>query len=224
MRGEFTIQRIKIRWWKGGAALGILAAVALSVSACGRTHVENVKLTVNVDDDGAPVSASGVFKFICSKTDNRLGEWGLGGCFVKGEAIPIDLGARGVAFLVMTGGQDRQWGGMVKDVFSARPDPTAQSWDLQNDHLPRFVAFHSLSDSRTVFPVDPGDFAQTFGRSVELRSVRAEISNEEVTNGRIQSYLPWVVNGIYSTYLTGETSTGNRTLPEKLQHLHFRSE
>lgn len=157
---------------------------------------------------------------------------GIGGCcsiqMIKGEAVVVDLGKRGVLFAITQGSDD------YRLVFEAFPLPhsTAPFSDkihyyshLKNAKVvfnpPRylsFVHFKGINDPKTVegvssyddkeMPDGYGGIAKTteaiFGQGVKIKEVTIEMTDDPVTR-QIDKYLPWLVNiksNIDGTFVT----------------------
>ena len=58
-------------------------------------------------------------------------------------------------------------------------------------HYPLFVTFDDLDDPASVKRVDPDDLEASFGEGYSLKSATLEITDEEITEGRIVDLLPW---------------------------------
>lgn len=187
-----------------------------SLSACGDTDSvnQNIKVTVAVVDGDKTYSGSAVQWMKCVASDNSLGSTSIGGCTLKGEAVPVKIGEKGYLFLLLSGPD--KWG----------PDPTyypgaiqgnvsrigQEKWDVQSEMIPIMATFSDLNDSRTVSLVDPNNLAASFGLGVTLDSVHVERTNEKYTVGQIEAILPWL-NSIGFNNLSGEFSTGNQGDP-----------
>lgn len=57
---------------------------------------------------------------------------------------------------------------------------------------PLFVTFDDPADPASVRRVDPGDLAASFGPGVSLTAVTLAITEEAVTDGRVEAVLPWL--------------------------------
>lgn len=120
---------------------------------------------------------------------------------IKGEAVVVDLGARGLLFSPMN----------VDDystVFAAFPDATdaftkkglkyyqnlvstKAKADLPPYRYPRLAMFRDINDPKTVTEVNPLDLSATYGAGVHLKSITIEMTDEKVTWG-IDKYLSWL--------------------------------
>ncbi|TDX66612.1 hypothetical protein EDE12_101145 [Methylosinus sp. sav-2] len=122
----------------------------------------------------------------------------------KGEAVAIDLGPRGVLFVLLTPDQERKESGEPFDVFSrlhrdlwseygidaAAMDRMAQARGataVPLDMLPLLVRFRDIADPKTVERVDPNDLAEKFGSGVRIARAIFEITDAPV----IDKLLPW---------------------------------
>ena len=149
---------------------------------------------------------------------------------VKGEAVVVDLGKRGVLFALM------DVDGSYQAVFRAFPGPpglTPQGVlyyrDLKNakatlsKQYPTFVRFRDINDPKTVEVIYPAkdttvqnalgggpekDFQDRFGKGVKLKEVTIETTNDPVTVG-ITAILPWLLTRAQQHvkgYLGGSTT------------------
>lgn len=57
---------------------------------------------------------------------------------------------------------------------------------------PMLVTFDDITKPETVRRVDPEDLAAVFGEGVRLKAVTLEITEEAVTEGRVEGVLPWL--------------------------------
>lgn len=148
------------------------------------------KLTLVVDDNGKQITSSAV-REIFIQTQPRLPEAG-NYVAVKGEAVVIDLGKRGVLFALLRSKDSVDYGyRIVFDNFYVMGASTAKGIEfyknlkakkeLSFDKLPMLVYFRDINDPKTVELVDPNDLEKTFGKGVKLVSATLEMSDEGVT-------------------------------------------
>lgn len=159
---------------------------------------------------------------------------------VKGEAVVVDLGRMGVLFALLKASSGVN-GDPQYMVFNAFPfhwkDDTGESHaggseltsegiryyrslkgkkELAIEKLPMLVRFHDIKDPKTVELVDPNNLEKSFGKGVKLVSATLEMTDENVTEGKVKKYLSWF-NG-WQSY--GGTISGkfysNNPLPEEL--------
>ena len=57
--------------------------------------------------------------------------------------------------------------------------------------LPLLVTFTDIKDPTTVKKVDPDNLAATFGPGVSLKSITLEITDETVTEGKVEKIFVW---------------------------------
>ena len=141
---------------------------------------------------------------------------------VKGEAVVVDLGKRGVLFALMRGGMHGQdYGSDI--LFDAFPEKKKiGKVTLTPQQYPMFARFRDLNDPKTVeiisqindreMPDGYGGMSKTseevFGSGVKLKDVTIEITNDSITSG-IEKQLPWLAT-IYG-YISGKNvSMGNK--------------
>jgi hypothetical protein len=64
--------------------------------------------------------------------------------------------------------------------------------DIDSKDYPLLVTFTDITDPTTVKQVDPNILAATFGEGVSLKRITLEITDEPVTEGKIESVLGWL--------------------------------
>jgi hypothetical protein len=75
--------------------------------------------------------------------------------------------------------------------------------------FPMLVTFDDISDPTTVKLVDPNDLASSFGAGVYLKSVTVQVTDEPVTEGRVEGVLGWLeAVGRERASLMGKPKTG----------------
>ncbi len=140
--------------------------------------------------------------------------------FVKGEAVVVDLGERGVVFATLRGySSDRGYAlSMPFQIFSS-PSPGgtidgAKYYSQLDKHaeitepayFPVFVTFIDLNDPKTIkglmevnvvnrypprYEIKKSHFEDYFGKGVRLKSVSIEMTDEPVTD-ELRDYLKWI--------------------------------
>ncbi|MBI2718450.1 MAG: hypothetical protein HYX36_06770 [Rhizobiales bacterium] len=71
----------------------------------------------------------------------------------------------------------------IQDARETRPVP--------REFYPLLVTFGNLGNPASVREVKPSDLAASFGPGFALKSITLEITDEPVTEGRVESVLPW---------------------------------
>lgn len=84
---------------------------------------------------------------------------------------------------------------------------------VQPENYPLLVTFDDITKPETVKRVDPDDLAATFGAGYALEVVTLEITDEAVTQGRVEAVLGWI-DEYYDKMLDGNRLRDFRT--EKL--------
>jgi hypothetical protein len=163
------------------------------------------RMTLVVDDNGRQVEGSTVVEVSIARSIDVPYSRGL-----KGEALAVDLGSRGILFAVLRGADgsygywetlpERELTRLLPAKFADEPDriavfsalaklPVGTRADLPLDKLPMLVRFRDISDPKSVERVDPNDLATSFGPGVKLVRATIEITNDLVTT-RIEKYAP----------------------------------
>jgi hypothetical protein len=177
------------------------------------------RITVEIETPEGIKTGSAVRRLVAKKTYHMGFASEVITSRVHGEAVPVDLGERGVVFLLATSVG-------VKSVFhdgkSMRPDQELAFYrglkvgdkaELKTG-LPTFVMFTDMDDPKSVRLVkgyrfnvktqkqdQVDDFEELLGKGVRLKSVTVEITNDDVT-WEIENWLPWL-NGLNGHYLHG---------------------
>jgi hypothetical protein len=115
---------------------------------------------------------------------------------VKGEAVVVDLGKRGLLFALLDA-DDYQY------VFEAFPGPPGLTPDgvehynalpvgskarLEKDRV-WLVTFENIADPKSIKRVE--DFSISFGSEVNLKDISIEITDQALTWGEVKKYLTW---------------------------------
>jgi hypothetical protein len=132
-------------------------------------------------------------------TGMKIGDSSGANMFMRGEALAVDLGERGVLFALLNRDQNVDYGGYI--VFEAFPYPGSKSGPLGGiatsegiayyssltgkaevpvDKLPTLVRFRDISDSKTVELVDPNNLSKSLGIGVKLKSATIEMVNKGI--------------------------------------------
>ncbi len=162
----------------------------------------NYKLTLLVDTPEGQKIGSAVRKIIVAKMPKLLPEEHGGSVDIKGEAVVVDLGQRGVLFALLKENSRGEGDAKYMLLKEFPTDNVLMSlkgiWyyqtlkikkELSFDKLPMLVRFRDINDPKTVELVDPNDLEKTFGKGVRLVSATLEMTDERVTE-RVQKYMP----------------------------------
>ena len=63
--------------------------------------------------------------------------------------------------------------------------------DVPEEHYPLLVTFTDINDPSSVKKVEPWDLESHFGAGVKLKRITLEITDEPVTEGRVETVLGW---------------------------------
>ena len=164
---------------------------------------------------------------------------------VKGEAVVVDLGKRGVLFGLLRGDipTSREYGSqifahtfyrgrgwMTRDGIKYLGDLKSPLTNLEINAYPMFVTFKDISDPMSLIAVSARDTEmpdghggsrklpnEVFGSGVRIQSVSIETTRDPVTND-LKKYLPWLSKT--PGYLSGET-TGGEGLVSQMDRSDF---
>ena len=194
------------------------------------------RLTLEAEVDGQAKTGSGVIEVTYGK---RLSIGAVGRdvhVSFRGQAVALDLGARGTLFALLKAGSDSRSGpeSIVLSIFGL-PGGAFPGWDTESlkklwslsgkrelsfDKLPKLARFRDINDPMTVEAVNPFNVAESFGADARLVSATLEIvptgywplnlfgiTGDPLTTG-IQQRLTWLrrLNG---GHLDGGSSSRN---------------
>ena len=151
---------------------------------------------------------------------------------VRGEAVVVDLGKRGVLFALIS---DHQSAGEFYYAFPApggRPttvDGIRYYNSLKEGHATiepkkyseyaRLVTFTDLNDPKTVQSVDNQSLVNFFGDGVKIKEITLDITNESVT-WEIEKWLPWLEH--LNANLDGTSITTGKSFANMLHVGYFK--
>ena len=205
--------------------IGLLSLITFSLSSCYSPRLSaKYSVTVDVDDNGAIVSGSSVQQIDCAFAHGISKGFGNPStCRIKGEAVFVDLGSRGLLFILLTEerndqgvrrGQSNTAWGIFENANKNLYDPvgeTEQAFeriitrglpvDAPAEQAPMLVRFRDLNDSTSVERVDPQNLEASFGRGVQIKRIRVALTNDPLTTG-IETRLPWLLEGPPNQLLT----------------------
>jgi len=183
---------------RGFAFLGVVAMLT-ALSGCQAHNSWHQKTTMAVETPSGPVEASSVVK-----VESFFGRMPLSGNEVSykvaGEAVVLDLGAGRYLFALLSESSheaERFYRALGYDYGDrgeklegiARMQGTSRL--LEPGNYPRLVTFGDINDPTSVERVDPADLAASFGPGYSLASITLEITDEPVTQGRVEAVLGW---------------------------------
>ncbi len=130
---------------------------------------------------------------------------------LKGDAVAVDLGKRGVLFALndVDSGYGVSYMALCDiPAFHDQKTPVGTKWTLSPGDYPRLVTFNDLKDPMTMKPVlvvngngycgekgvwsvKADYFEEYFGKGVKLKEITLEKTNDPITTG-IEKWLSWV--------------------------------
>ncbi len=181
--------------------LVVMITLTLSclIAACAPSMTQRIKVTVTVEDIGTLYTGTAVQQWTCLG-DVHIGDKfiGTGGCDLKAEAIPIKIGEKGWVFMLLSGNQSEGVSLIQADNYPgaiqagrSKIDPS-MPWSVPFDRAPIFVRVKDLNDRLSIEQVNPQAFDRSFGKGVVLASIKCEVTNEQLTRGKVRMLLPWL--------------------------------
>jgi hypothetical protein len=205
-------------------------AALLALTACKPHETWHQKLTLVVETPAGEVSGSAVIA-VEGNMRQLPGASNEINYKVRGEAVVVEV-APGKYLFALLGDPSEQFYWAARDRFTGldreewlpliprQRDPV----DLFPDHMPMLVTFADVSRPETVQQVDPLHLSAAFGPGVALKSVRLEITDEAVTEGRVEGVLGWLLEAGKTRFNVAKTETGRIALNEFLSSDHWRIE
>lgn len=150
---------------------------------------------------------------------------------VSGEAIPIDLGKRGIVFSLIDwdsynelydafpySGQLDGKSKFPRSDYYNQALKTGMTAELKTN-IPRMVMFKDINDPKSVVPVEKNKMEDVLGQGVHFKSVLIEITNDPVTE-KIDSLLPWLES--LKSNLDGSKITTGSSYANTIHVGHFK--
>jgi hypothetical protein len=191
----------------------VLVALGWVVFSQGR-YSWHQKLTIIVETPAGEVSASSVSSIIWRKHESW---WSvLGWSYdVTGEALVVEVTPGRYLLALMRGKGTTEYMGSVAPASIAGREGRGLNLELFSELLsevnysrgraagvipvaevwyPVLVTFDDITKPETVRVVDPENLAAVFGQGVRLKAVTLDITEEAVTEGRVEGVLEWMPN------------------------------
>ena len=184
---------------------------ALALTGCSDRLTYRYRLTVEILADGVVHSGSSVLEVTHSRLFNMgVGGYNEGAGIAKGEAVAVDLGARGMVFAILSYRNratdpsyfaEYMFGPRNSD-GSVRLNTLAElrtgnflnlkgTRELPQPYWPEMVRFSNIADPSSVELVDPAKLAEHPETGIKVQRVTVGITNEPVNN-TISSVLNWL--------------------------------
>jgi hypothetical protein len=192
----------------GSALVIMVIAGVLGVIALDRyvfpSYVHRYRLTIELDDDGQVRSNSGVIQ-VTWTGQPKFGEAPTWYSKIKGQAIFVDLQARGALLAILSGGYPRQDVSVNPDFLALRAfasdalSPEAldalgrarAKKELGPTRLLRMVWLSNIDDPRSARLIDLRDLGTTIDPKLRFRRAEVELTDDPVTTD-LSSHLPWL--------------------------------
>jgi hypothetical protein len=211
----------------------LLVLASLGLVGCRDGYQWNQKLTVNIQTPLGEKSGSAVSNEIVSYGPTLSGS--IVQYAVKGEAVIVELTPGKYLFALL--GQEELASWTWQDVLpigkdgDARPafkmiENMREKRDIPIKQYPLLVTFGDVTNPKTVKKVDPANLAATFGSGYYLKSITLEITDERVTEGKVQEVLGWLQD-IWPNRLDGrrfETMESSNRVANSLSANSFSTE
>lgn len=222
------------------ATIALLAL--LSLAGCKEKFEWRQKITVTVETPSGEVSGSSVsavsWQEHMIRTDGK--NWTYHG---TSEAVVVEVAPGRYLFALLTSAGTTEYmgsvaaasisgqkgrvidGALFAEVRDMR-DRAAGVITLPDYQYPMLVTFGDIADPASVRLVDPADLAASFGPGVRLKSVMLEVTDEAVTDGRVEAVLPlgffqkWARNGV-EAFNQGRGAEYVKTLQGRLGRTEF---
>ena len=167
-------------------------------------YIWHQKMTIEVEVNGQLYTGSSVVKVRVKESEPLTKQLGYPLQFgAKGEAAYVELPGRRYLFALLGGGPSDS--GPQTNALNIFQDQLPRKGlerfallsksrfktDIPRSHYPLLVAFMDINDPNSVREIDPDNLAATFGLGVSLKRITLEITDEPVTEGKIESVLGW---------------------------------
>jgi hypothetical protein len=212
--------------------MGVVAyAVSEAVNPASETYSWRYKMTIEIDTPEGVKSGSAVREVTVEFLPNMYNpDEPKRKSIIKGEAVAVDLGERGVLFALLKGiNGSHDHAKLITSWMFPKPAGVKRSSEYYSElkseettlgveKYPMLVMFKDIKDPKSIVDlykvtqIEAGyevedRFKELFGEGVKLRKISIEMTNEDVTN-EINKKLIWL-DKFKGNYLHGEfTSKG----------------
>jgi len=162
----------------------------------------NQKLTVVVETPAGEVSGSSVTAVTYRRLPRIMPESGVRAISSRGEVPVADLGGGKYLFALSLRNEwfpinafrsiEKFRNGNEDGLAQLAPTYSGGPFELTPNLYPLLVTFADIADPASVKRVDPYDLAASFGPGYALQSVTLEVTDEAVTQGRVEAVLGWL--------------------------------
>lgn len=247
---KFTIVLLALALCGG---LVIVGAIAMENNAAKNTERASgqwrYKMTVTVETPEGLVTGSAVREMGNATPRVNLPDVG-NPADVRGEAVVVDMGERGVLFALISHASDLEFyntfpvpghpvgvgGSSSAGIEYYSNLPVGTKAEMPSDFppgYPKLFTFTDMSDPKSVilaqvwqrqeqglYRLKEDRMEELFGAGVKLKSIELEITDEPVTWGVVDEYLPWLRN--IKSNIDGTNVTNSNELHNNLHEGNFR--
>ena len=149
------LERFTKFFFKSARFISVLMAIicpTLFISSCSPTHSTKFKIVLNVQVGDKIYQSYGVQEFRCRQRSKFWGGMDVGGCDVKGEAIPLKVSEKKYLFLLIGLPQD-----YINQINTPLTGPQVRSadadsigWEIDLEKAPMLVTFDNINDPKSV--------------------------------------------------------------------------
>ena len=185
-----------------GVLVGSYGIVTSGCALIGAPHYSwHQKMTVEVEAGGQNYAGSSVVAMAVKGIPESLQLRTARKLSLRGEAVMVELPEERYLFALLTynafltgkvfhdtvgGVVSQPEKGWARDIRHVR-----ETRELDPQDYPLLVTFTDITDPKTVKQVDPDNLVATFGPGVSLKRITLEITDEPVTEGKIEGVLGW---------------------------------
>ena len=168
-------------------------------------YIWHQKMTIEVEVNGQLYTGASVVKVTVQESEPLTKQLGYPLQFgATGETAFVELPGNRYLFALLGGGPSNS--GPQTNALNIFQDQLPRKGlerfavlstsrfktEIPRSHYPLLVAFMDINDPNSVREVDPDNLAPMFGPGVSLIRITLEITDEPVTEGKIESVLGWL--------------------------------
>ncbi|NFV79474.1 hypothetical protein [Magnetospirillum aberrantis] len=182
-----------MNWHRALALFGLLV-LAVGLSGCGESWSWKQKITVEVETPEGVKRASSVIRYGLEHTEGWYVPPEARGAahYYSGEAVVLEVSPGRYLFALLKGTPSPFpifFPGEAPVKIASRFESLRAARTVPPKLYPLLVTFGDVTDPTSVQRVDPADLAATFGPGVRLKAITLEITDEPVTEGKVESVL-----------------------------------
>lgn len=188
-------------------SLFLLFVLGILTGCGGNSATVRFKVIAMLEVDGEVKEFSNVMQVEYTRKERSALGYG-GSTKIWGEALVIDLGNRGRAYMLI----DNYPASILRSydikasVGNLKPEHLTElrnlssevKWNYTNHFTkqeilyPKFIAFRNEGNPNSIFEIEDRVFSEYFGDGVKFLDLRLAVADEDITEGVLVSYLPWL--------------------------------